>query len=191
MKLQLALAAAIAQASAGHADAVFPTGGEHVTYAIHDTLPRGDAYDATLTLSQSSAATILISSPREGSANVPLDGGAPARMNRSLGMGFHLLEVANGVVQAGLSGSETATIPIGPPGSEPSALHVTRSGNTFTASGTVSLPPPPMGGPAGPVHALNIRIVATTANGKLVSARGALAPVDGRGPHDAWTIERK
>lgn len=188
MKVQVALAAAIAQASNGYADAVFPAAGHQVNYAIHDTLPRGEAYDTTLILTA-------------GSVRIALAGGHPSRMDRSLGVGFHLLEVVNDVVQAGLAGKSTTTVHIGPPGAAPFTLHVSSSGGTITATGTATMPPPPMdspeggppqGGPAPGGHRVNVRIVATVVNGKLTSARGSLAPAnEERGPRNMWTVTRK
>ena len=201
MKAQIALAAAIAQASSGYADAVFPAAGHRVNYAIHDTLPRGGAYDTTLSLSAGSAQSITVSAPGKGSMRIALDDGHPSRMDRSLGMGFHLVEVVNEVVQAGLAGRSSVSVNLGPPNAPPSTLHVSSSGGTITATGTATMPPPPMGGSEGSPphggppqgeHRVNVRIVATVRNGKLTSAQGSLAPVgDARGPRHTWTVTRK
>jgi hypothetical protein len=203
MKVPVALAAAIAQTTMGFSDAVFPASGEHVTYSIHDSFPRGGAYDTTLTLAGGSAATIVVSAPGKGSMRVALDNGQPSHMTRSLGMGFHLLEVANAIVQAGLNGSQQVAVEIGPPGTDPAMLKVSSAGGTITASGLIAMPPPPrrgadrQGPPQGapPEHAgdrkLQVRIVVSVVNGKLSKARGEFSPADARGPHDTWTVNRK
>lgn len=199
MKIHLALAAIVAQAASGTSAAVFPANGQHVTYTVHDTLPRGRSYDETIALTGASTQSVVVSVSGKGRANIAMDNGSPAHLDRALGPGFHLLEITNEIAQAGLTGRPSVSVHLGPPGTGPATLAVRSSGSTITATGKVAMPPPPPmperpGAPphddAQPAHELNVTIVATLQNGKLASARGQFAPTDHRGPGHTWTVSR-
>lgn len=175
---------------------VFPGPGQHVTYAIHDTMPRGGSDDETITLTGERAQGVSVSIPGKPPVHVALEGGRPARMDRQIGKGVHWLTLADEIVEAALAGRHSVNVEIGPPGSPPVTLAVTSAGGTITAIGTAEMPPPPPGdGHAPPPpqggHNMHIRIVATVVRGQLASAKGTMTPQGGQGPGASWSVNRK
>ncbi len=176
--------------------AVFPLPGTHVTYAIHDTMPRGGTVDETVTLTGDRSQTVRVSVPGHAPVHVALNGSQPAHLDRGVGRGVHWLEVSNAIVQAALAGARSASVYIGPPGSKPVTLAISSVAGTITATGVAELPPPPQGRrrqgpPPQGDRTLHIRIVAKVVGGRLSSAQGEMTPAGGRGPHMSWSVSRK
>jgi len=176
-------------------DAVLAVDGGTATYAIRAQLPQGDIVSADVRL--------------EGDRNLEIwrAGHQPElvslkpgdmRPDREVGPIVEALNTASAIAQAANAGKNLTQVMFGPQRTCVNLSLVTK-GNTVTATGTASMPPPPRGesqygppnGPAAGDAAVQIHIVATLDHGQLASARGEVNPVGGRGPHFEWTLERK
>jgi len=157
------------------------------TYAVHASLPRGEAVAATVRVNDPGDATIAL----DGRAAVPVKLAPGAtRPDRSLAPVLEILSTSEAIVQAANRGKSRTQVTFGPQRTCVD-LSISTYGNTVVATGTASLPPPPPPAQGAGNANVTIRIVATLDHRQLASAHGEVGPAaNARGPHFTWSLTR-